>query len=73
MNDLYYTQSLNLAAFLMSKGFDPVGKRKVNGSVTIYFNKTDQLHDGVREYNKNEDLKKFISSFRELKQYLNTN
>jgi hypothetical protein len=71
MDELYYTQSLNLAAYLMSRGFEPVGKRKSNGSVTIYFTKTDQLHDGVRAYNKNEDLKKFIGSFRELKQYLN--
>lgn len=71
MNELYYTQSLNLAAFVMSKGFEPVGKRKSNGNVTIYFNKTDELHDAVREYNKNEELKKFIASFRELKNYLN--
>lgn len=71
MNELYCTQSLNLAAFVMSKGFEPVGKRKSNGSVTIYFNKTDELHDAVREYNRNEELKKFIASFRELKNYLN--
>lgn len=73
MKDLYYTQSLNLAAFVMSKGFKPVGKTKSNKSVTIYFNKTDQLHDAVREYNKQEELKKFISAFKELKQYLNSN
>lgn len=71
MQDLYYTQSLNLAAFVMSKGHEPVGKSKSNGSVTIYFKKTDQLHDAVREYNKHEDLKKFIGAFRELKNYLN--
>jgi hypothetical protein len=71
MKDLYYTQSLNLAAFIMSKGINPVGKTKSSGSVTIYFDKTDQLHDVVRDYNKQEELKKFIASFRDLKQYLN--
>lgn len=73
MKDLYYTQSLNLAAYVMSKGFEPVGKRKTDRGVTIYFTKTDALHDAVRDYNKHEDLKKFIASFRELKNYLNNN
>ncbi|MDT0160245.1 DUF5659 domain-containing protein [Bacillus sp. AG4(2022)] len=73
MQELYYTQSLNLASFLMAKGFSPVGKRKIERGVTIYFTKTDELHEAVREYNKNEDLKKFISAFRELKNYLNNN
>lgn len=56
----------------MANGIDPVGKTKSNGSVTIYFDKTDELHDVVRSYNKNEDLKRFISSFKSLKQYLNS-
>jgi hypothetical protein len=71
MQDLYYTQSLNLASFLIAKGFEPVGKRKTNRSVTIYFNKTDELHDTVRDYNKNDELKKFIAAFKDLKNYLN--
>lgn len=71
MNNLYYTQSLNLASYIMANGIEPVGKTKSNGSVTIYFDKTEQLHDIVKEYNKNDDLKKFISSFKKLKQYLN--
>lgn len=71
MSDLYYTQSLNLAAYLMSKDFMPVGKRDSLKGVTIYFNKTDALHDAVREYNRNIELKKFITSFKDLKSYLN--
>ncbi|MED1863203.1 DUF5659 domain-containing protein [Fictibacillus nanhaiensis] len=71
MKDMYYTQSLNLAAYIMSKGIDPVGKTKSGKSVTIYFNKTNELHDVVRDYNNQEELKKFISAFRELKHYLN--
>lgn len=71
MQDLYYTQSLNLASYLISKGFEPVGKRKAIKGVTIYFNKSDQLHDTVRAYNKDENLKKFIAAFKELKSYLN--
>lgn len=71
MKDLYYTQSLNLAAYLMAHGFEPVGKRKNSKSVTIYFEKTDALHDCVRQYNKDEELKRFIASFKRLKTYLN--
>lgn len=71
MQDLYYTQSLNLASYVMSKGHQPVGKSKSNGTVTIYFTKTDELHNAVREYNTNTELKKFISAFRDLKNYLN--
>lgn len=71
MNNLYYTQSLNLAAYIMSKGIEPIGKTKLQKGMTIYFNKTKELHEIVDDYNSNLEIKKFIASFKDLKQYLN--
>lgn len=73
MNDieLYYTQSTNLAAFLVMNGHEIVGKRKVKNVTTLYFKKSDTLHDCVREYNSDDNLKKFIAAFKTVKEILN--
>lgn len=71
MNELYYTQSTNLAAYLVMNGFEIVGNRKSNGKVTLYFPKSDLLHDCVRRYNSETELKKFISAFKTVKESIN--
>ncbi|QWU14474.1 hypothetical protein SAMN04487895_101786 [Paenibacillus sophorae] len=68
MNKLYYTQSTNLAAYLVMNGFQIVTVYKENGKVTMYFDKTDALHDCVRKYNTEIELKQFISAFKKVKE-----
>lgn len=70
MNELYYTQSTNLASYLVAHEYEIVGTRKTNGVTTFYFNKTDDLHDCVRKYNSDTELKKFIAAFKKVKQSL---
>jgi hypothetical protein len=71
MKELYYTQSTNLAAYLVMNGFEIVGNRKSNGCMTIYFTKSDELHNCVRKYNTEHELKKFISTFKKVKDSIN--
>jgi hypothetical protein len=71
MNELYYTQSTNLAAYLLMHGHEIVGTRRINGKTSIYFNKSDQLHDCVRAYNSETKLKEFIASFKKVKEATN--
>lgn len=71
--EYYFTQSLNIAAFLLSKGFD-VKKMEVSntGITTFFFERSEGTHLAVKEYNNDEKLKKFIGAFREIKQMIHT-
>ena len=71
MDDLFYTHSLNLGAYIIANGIDPIGKREhENGKKVIYFAKTSELQKIVNNYNNDNEIKKFIGAFRELKSYL---
>jgi hypothetical protein len=63
----YFTQSLNVAAFLLYKGFQVKNVLTTNGITTFYFDRCDEVFDAVRDYNTNTDLKKFITAFRDIK------
>lgn len=67
MGDLYYTQSLNLAAYLKYKGKEPIKSETINNITTFYFDKDEKTHQIVRDYNSDIDLKKFITAFRDIK------
>jgi hypothetical protein len=68
--ELYFTQSLNIAAFLKYKGFEVKKVLPNQGITTFYFERSDSVFDAIREYNNNSDLKRFINSFREIKEMI---
>ena len=67
MKDLYYTRSLNLAAYLKYRGKKPISSETIKGITTFYFDKDEETYHIVKDYNTNEDLKKFIFCFRDIK------
>lgn len=71
MDKLYYTNSTNLAAYLVMNGFQILTVKKENNKVTIFFEKTDELHDCVRRYNSEKNLKSFIAAFKKVKETIN--
>lgn len=71
MNEFYYTQSLNLAAYLVMNGHELQGYRKNEYATTMYFIKTEELFKHLDQYNQDLKLKKFIASFKTLKSIIN--
>lgn len=67
MDNLYYTQSLNLAAYLKYKGKEPIKSETIKGITTFFFDKDEETHQIVRDYNSNTEIKEFISAFRDIK------
>lgn len=70
MKDLYYTHSLNIAAYLVYKGFNIQGKVKSNTSTSFYFQRSKELDQAVIDYNNDIELKKFITAFKTVKDYM---
>jgi hypothetical protein len=69
MENYYFTQSLNIAAYLISKGYEVKKlENSSTGITTFFFERSDGTFEAVKEYNNNDELKKFISAFREIKQ-----
>ena len=67
-NQQYFvTQSLNVSAYLRFKGFEIRDVRKDDKTVSFCFDKSNEVFDAVNEYNQDEDLKKFITSYREIR------
>jgi hypothetical protein len=67
MENLYKIKSFNVVAYLRLKGFSMVKVQKENNEASFYFDKSKELFDAVDEYNNNDELKKFISSFKEVR------
>jgi hypothetical protein len=67
MNEMFYCRSLNLVAFLMSKGVEPEGYNDRGKNLTFYFKKDDRLQDTINQYNENKELKEFITAFKQVK------
>ena len=67
-NQQYFvTQSLNVSAYLRFKGFEIRDVRKDDKTVSFCFDKSNEVFDAVNEYNQDNDLKKFITSYREIR------
>lgn len=64
---MFYCRSLNLVAFLMSKGVEPEGYNDRGKNLTFYFKKDDRLQDTISQYNENKELKEFITAFKQVK------
>lgn len=68
MEDKFYTQSLNLAAYIKANGIDIISHDKQNKVTTFYFERNQKLQDVINAYNKDEKIKKFITCFKEIKE-----
>lgn len=73
MNEMFYCKSLNLVAYIMSKGIEPHGFNDRGKNLTFYFLKDEQLKQVINSYNDNLELKSFISAFREVKELIKLN
>jgi hypothetical protein len=64
---LFHTSSLNIVAWLLSKGYQIKDKVKINNQTVFFFDRDENLQKVIDEYNNNQELKLFISKFREVK------
>lgn len=67
MENLYKVKSLNVVAYLRLKGFTIAKVEKDKNEANFYFEKSKELFKVIDEYNSNQELKKFISSFKEVR------
>jgi hypothetical protein len=67
MNDIFQTASLNIVAWLMTKGYKVKDRKRINNTTIFYFDRDDKLQEVIDEYNSNKALKDFIAKFREVK------
>ncbi len=70
INDYFVTQSLNVAAYLLFKGFQVKNFKKEDGFASFCFDKSEKVFEAVNEYNQSGELKRFINCFREIKKML---
>jgi len=71
-NNIFQTSSLNIVAWLMTKGYEVVDQKKINNSTIFYFERDNNLQSAINEYNNNIPLKEFISNFRKVKMMIKT-
>jgi len=71
-NNIFQTSSLNIVAWLMTKGYEVVDQKKINNSTIFYFERDNNLQSALNEYNNNTSLKQFISNFRKVKMMIKT-
>jgi hypothetical protein len=67
INNIFQTSSLNIVAWLMTKGYEVSDKKRINNSTIFYFERDKNLQSVLNEYNNNIALKEFISNFRKVK------
>lgn len=65
--ELFYTESLNVAAWLMHSNIELVQNVKVGNQTIFYFKRCPELKEAMDKYNNNPDLKGFIACFRKVK------
>jgi hypothetical protein len=60
-------------AYLIANGIEPEGMVKEEGNnAMFYFEKTDELQKVIDKYNQDEELKKFISAYKEVRKRIIT-
>jgi hypothetical protein len=67
MDSVFQTSSLNIVAWLLTKGYEVKDRKRINNSTIFYFNRDEKLQEVINEYNSNKELKDFIAKFREVK------
>ena len=70
INEYFVTQSLNVAAYLKFKGFTLQKFIKEDKMASYCFDKSGEVFSAVNEYNQNNDLKRFINSYREIRELI---
>jgi hypothetical protein len=70
INEYFVTQSLNVAAYLRYKGFKLQEFIKQDKIASYCFDKSPEVFSAVNEYNQNNDLKRFINSYREIRELI---
>jgi hypothetical protein len=70
MRNYFYTESLNVAAWLVSRGFNIDNTTKIGNLTRFNFIRSEQLISEINNYNQNIELKKFITAFRDVKRLL---
>jgi len=67
MSNIFQTSSLNIVAWLLTKGYPVKDKKRLDDKTIFYFDRVDTLQSAIDAYNNNTDLKEFISNFRQVK------
>lgn len=67
MNNLHSILSLNLATWLKMNGHKIVKVEKINNRAAFFFEKSEELRRSIDDYNSNEELKRFISTYRDIR------
>lgn len=70
INEYFVTQSLNVAAYLRFKDFELKDYRRDGRIISYCFEKSQEVFDAVNEYNQDNELKKFINSYREIREFI---
>lgn len=63
MKDYFYTSSMNIAAWLLSKGFEVEQKTRLDNQTVLYFKRSPELQQALNDYNNNKELKSFITCY----------
>lgn len=67
MSTLFQTSSLNIVAWLLTRGYDIKDKIKIDNQTVFFFDRDENLQKVINEYNNNKELKDFIAKFRQVK------
>ena len=68
MNNYFTVMSLNMVAWLVSKGFPIVETATINNQITFFFEKSQALSEAINAYNSNIELKRFLGAFKQVKE-----
>lgn len=64
-NGEFEIHSINLIAYLRTKGIEPIRKESVGGQVSYIFVDDERLNIYVKEYKSDQNLQKFITKLSE--------
>lgn len=73
MNSYFKTESLNIVAWLLSKNINIKKTIDMDGSLIFLFDNTNELQKQIDKYNENDELRKFIASFKKVKTIVKKN
>jgi hypothetical protein len=71
-NILFQTSSLNIVAWLLTKGFTVKEKIKIDNQTVFFFDRNNTLQQAINDYNNNQELKNFIAKFKIVKEMAKT-
>lgn len=71
MNHEFKLMSINVIAYLKTKGINPMRVEKdETNQVSHYFENTDELHFYLKEYKKDKNLQTFITKLTETRKQI---